>query len=237
MSTRRPLIGGLKGNPGVTDPVPLLKRLTGLSGGLSGGEHFVYLLFGSGPAAVAGDKSPPEPLSALNGWEGRASRTIRKPEDLPGEKRYASKGALYGIGAPPVSGQKAPGPLSGIKRGSGWPDTHIGHITPRSLGERGIFMKCTQSSTHQRGPSLEPPAPSYRFFENRSCEFFPCHKTREGDLNCLFCYCPLYNRECPGEPVMRVINGHEVKDCTNCRFPHQPDNYQDIIRCLMERIS
>ena len=98
-------------------------------------------------------------------------------------------------------------------------------------------MKCTQSRTHHRGPALEAPAPSYSFFVNRSCEFFPCHKTGQRDLNCLFCYCPLYNGECPGEPVMRAINGHVVKDCTDCQFPHQAGNYEDIIRCLTERIS
>ena len=39
---------------------------------------------------------------------------------------------------------------------------------------------------------------SHRFFENRACKYFPCHKGLE-NLNCLFCYCPLYCREnCPG---------------------------------------
>ncbi|MFW5671451.1 MAG: cysteine-rich small domain-containing protein, partial [Acetivibrio ethanolgignens] len=33
---------------------------------------------------------------------------------------------------------------------------------------------------------------SYRFFENRECKYFPCHKGLK-ELNCLFCYCPLYN--------------------------------------------
>ena len=32
----------------------------------------------------------------------------------------------------------------------------------------------------------------YAFFQNRECEYFPCHKTsRPEDFNCLFCYCPL----------------------------------------------
>lgn len=34
---------------------------------------------------------------------------------------------------------------------------------------------------------------SHRFFENRECKYFPCHKGLE-DFNCLFCYCPLYNK-------------------------------------------
>ena len=30
------------------------------------------------------------------------------------------------------------------------------------------------------------------FFQNRPCEYFPCHKgIPEEAFNCLFCYCPL----------------------------------------------
>ena len=33
----------------------------------------------------------------------------------------------------------------------------------------------------------------YAFFQNRDCEYFPCHETKHPeDFNCLFCYCPLY---------------------------------------------
>ena len=33
----------------------------------------------------------------------------------------------------------------------------------------------------------------YTWFQNRECEYFPCHKgVREEEFNCLFCYCPLY---------------------------------------------
>ena len=32
---------------------------------------------------------------------------------------------------------------------------------------------------------------SYRYFKNRACQYYPCHKGIE-ELNCLFCYCPLY---------------------------------------------
>ena len=35
--------------------------------------------------------------------------------------------------------------------------------------------------------------PHYAYFQNKECEFFPCHKLPEnGFHNCLFCYCPLY---------------------------------------------
>ena len=34
---------------------------------------------------------------------------------------------------------------------------------------------------------------SYRFFQKKSCEYFPCHKVKDSsEFNCLFCYCPLY---------------------------------------------
>ena len=57
---------------------------------------------------------------------------------------------------------------------------------------------------------------SYRFFENRACQYFPCHKL-EGDFNCLFCYCPLYNRKhCPGNHTYIEKNGRQIKVCTDC---------------------
>ena len=42
----------------------------------------------------------------------------------------------------------------------------------------------------------------YQFFQNRQCEYFPCHEVeKEEDFNCLFCYCPLYQKErCLGIP-------------------------------------
>jgi Zn-finger protein len=99
-------------------------------------------------------------------------------------------------------------------------------------------MPDEQKNGQQGGTALETPVPSYRFFTNPACEFFPCHKADEADFfNCLFCYCPLYAGECPGEHKVRIINGHEVKDCSECRFPHLAENYDDMIRCLMERIS
>ena len=40
-----------------------------------------------------------------------------------------------------------------------------------------------------------------RFFQDRECRFFPCHKgVAEEEFNCLFCYCPLYTlgKKCGG---------------------------------------
>ena len=33
----------------------------------------------------------------------------------------------------------------------------------------------------------------YDFFQNRECEYFPCHPNADPEtFSCLFCYCPLY---------------------------------------------
>lgn len=75
---------------------------------------------------------------------------------------------------------------------------------------------------------------SYRFFENRECQYFPCHKGLE-NFNCLFCYCPMYHSpDCLGAPEYRTKNGKRIKICTNCSFPHQPEHYEQIIRFLKE---
>ena len=62
----------------------------------------------------------------------------------------------------------------------------------------------------------------YKFFQNKLCEYFPCHKTRNTDtFNCLFCYCPLYalGENCGGN-YKYLENG--IKDCSNCLVPHSP---------------
>jgi len=73
----------------------------------------------------------------------------------------------------------------------------------------------------------------YSFFENKACEFFSCHKDLE-ELNCLFCFCPLYLKDtCPGNYKI-LPNG--VKDCSNCIFPHKRENYEFIISKLLQKI-
>lgn len=75
---------------------------------------------------------------------------------------------------------------------------------------------------------------SHRYFENRECQYFPCHKGQM-DFNCLFCYCPLYLRDaCPGNPKYIEINGKKIKDCSDCIFPHLPENYDKIMLLLEE---
>jgi Zn-finger protein len=77
---------------------------------------------------------------------------------------------------------------------------------------------------------------SYRFFKNKDCRFYPCHKGIE-EINCLFCYCPFYTwRECPGKPVYKERDGKRLKICTGCVFPHRPENYDIIIQYLKDGI-
>ena len=72
---------------------------------------------------------------------------------------------------------------------------------------------------------------SSRFFENRDCEFYPCHKGLK-EINCMFCYCPLYERECPGNHTFKEKDGIRVKSCVDCTFPHVPGNYDRIMEFL-----
>ncbi len=73
---------------------------------------------------------------------------------------------------------------------------------------------------------------SYKFFENRDCEYFPCHKGLK-DFNCMFCYCPMYREEhCPGNPTYIECGDQKVKDCSQCSFPHVPETYDRVIALL-----
>lgn len=69
---------------------------------------------------------------------------------------------------------------------------------------------------------------SYKFFQNRDCEYFPCHAgANPENFNCLFCFCPLYalGKRCGG--AFTYTEGG-VKDCSSCLVPHHPENYERI---------
>ena len=69
---------------------------------------------------------------------------------------------------------------------------------------------------------------SYRFFQNRECEYFPCHKVADDhDFNCQFCYCPLYTlgAQCGGN-FSYTEDG--IKDCTACMIPHSLNGHDYI---------
>ena len=66
----------------------------------------------------------------------------------------------------------------------------------------------------------------YRFFNHAACEFYPCHDMPPEDLNCLFCFCPLYalGPACGG--AYRYVGEHrDIKDCSACTLPHRRENY------------
>ncbi len=76
---------------------------------------------------------------------------------------------------------------------------------------------------------------SAKFFKNTDCSYFPCHKgLDEDEFNCLFCYCPLYAKNpCPGNPTyIKKDDGRVIKRCTDCTFPHKPENYEKIMNIL-----
>ena len=69
---------------------------------------------------------------------------------------------------------------------------------------------------------------NYDFFQNKECEYFPCHKNADPKtFSCLFCYCPLYALadQCGGN-FTYLDNG--IKDCSGCLRPHKRECYGDI---------
>jgi Zn-finger protein len=69
---------------------------------------------------------------------------------------------------------------------------------------------------------------SYKFFENKSCDFYPCHKIDK--INCLFCWCPLYPHvDCGGDYCL-LSDG--TKDCSNCTVPHENTGYDKVVSFL-----
>lgn len=77
----------------------------------------------------------------------------------------------------------------------------------------------------------------YDFFQNKECEYFPCHKGADPEtFSCLFCYCPLYalGDRCGGN-FRYTENG--IKDCSACLRPHKRENYGSItsdVRKILE---
>jgi len=77
---------------------------------------------------------------------------------------------------------------------------------------------------------------SHRFFSNKSCQYFPCHKKPTVDeFNCLFCFCPLYHLDDKCGGVFEYYKN--VKSCMECHLPHTPDFYDVIIEKLEEMLN
>jgi len=72
---------------------------------------------------------------------------------------------------------------------------------------------------------------SYKFFENKNCEFYPCKNVDK--INCLFCFCPLYNMDDCGGNYTRLKDN--IKDCSKCTLPHSKGGYNYIINKINRR--
>jgi len=73
----------------------------------------------------------------------------------------------------------------------------------------------------------------YAFFRHTECEAFPCHAGIAPEaFNCLFCYCPLFHMKDCGGTFTRLPTGE--RDCSECAFVHERDNYDAVIAGLME---
>lgn len=76
--------------------------------------------------------------------------------------------------------------------------------------------------------------PNYDFFQNKECEYFPCHAGADKEsFSCLFCYCPLYclGDQCGGQ-FTYLDNG--IKDCSRCLKPHRRENYGKIMEKMAD---
>lgn len=75
---------------------------------------------------------------------------------------------------------------------------------------------------------------SFNFFKNNDCKYYPCHKNIK-EINCLFCYCPLYFfMDCGGN---YFINRNGIKDCSNCLMPHVPDKGYNYVNKKLKKIK
>lgn len=73
----------------------------------------------------------------------------------------------------------------------------------------------------------------HKYFCRTNCEYYPCHDLLE--INCLFCYCPLYDLpDCGGE--YKILKNN-LKDCSYCLLPHKNDNFEYIIMRYINDVS
>lgn len=93
------------------------------------------------------------------------------------------------------------------------------------------------ASEEHRGAPEAPATERFKFFSHTACEFYPCHDMPEGELNCLFCFCPLYclGSECGGN-FRYVGERGDIKDCSACTVPHRRENY-DYIMAQFARVQ
>ena len=73
----------------------------------------------------------------------------------------------------------------------------------------------------------------FKFYQNKECEYFPCHENAREDFNCMFCFCPLYplGDKCGGN--FEYIDD-KIKNCSNCLIPHSENGYEHICSKLRQ---
>lgn len=73
------------------------------------------------------------------------------------------------------------------------------------------------------------------YFSHRECKHYPCHNINHmGEINCIFCYCPLYHMNCDGDFII-LKNG--IKDCSHCILPHSLAGYDYVVNKLKENLD
>ena len=71
-----------------------------------------------------------------------------------------------------------------------------------------------------------------KYFQNKECEYFPCHKNADtNNFSCLMCFCPLYRfKDCGGKPKwINDGNSKPVKDCNDCIKIHGREYYGAVM--------
>ena len=72
---------------------------------------------------------------------------------------------------------------------------------------------------------------SYKYFKTQIANIFRVTRDFRMTLIVCFCYCPMYSMpNCPGSKTYIEKNGKKIKVCTDCTFPHRPENYDKIIQ-------
>lgn len=70
---------------------------------------------------------------------------------------------------------------------------------------------------------------TYKYYAHKECKFYPCHDLE--NQSCLWCFCPLYYLDsCIGRYTIK--NG--IKDCSKCLVPHRIENYDQMIKQVVD---
>ena len=99
------------------------------------------------------------------------------------------------------------------------------------LRARDILEEAERENVRREAAMTERSKGNYQFFNHAACEFYPCHDMPAEELNCLFCFCPLYalGPDCGGN--FRYVGEHgDIKDCSACTVPHRRENYDWLMQ-------